>query len=101
MLFRSTGISGSIAGKVALKLNGIAKYRQVICITHLAQLASFADRHFLIEKRQKDGHTITDIIKLDEKQQIYEVARLSSGSNSKIAIQNAKELIAKANEIKK
>lgn len=96
-----TGISGSIAGKVALKLNGIAKYRQVICITHLAQLASFADRHFLIEKRQKDGHTITDIIKLDEKQQIYEVARLSSGSNSKIAIQNAKELIAKANEIKK
>lgn len=96
-----TGISGSIAAKVAQKLSSIAKYRQVICITHLAQLASFADRHFLIEKHQKDGHTLTDIITLGEEQKIREVARLASGSQSEIAIKNAKELIAKANEIKK
>ena len=74
-----TGISGHAAGKVAVKLYGVAKNKQVICVTHLAQITSFADNHFLIQKSSSDGKTYTNVTPLDENGRVYEIARIISG----------------------
>ncbi len=71
-----TGVSGRAAGKIAEKLCKIAKRRQVICITHLAQIACAADNHYLIKKEEKDGMSSTHISLLDEQEQIEELSRI-------------------------
>ncbi len=91
-----TGISGIIGNVVAEKLASIAKMRQVICVTHLAQIAAFADKNFLIEKTVIDGNTKTATIPLDEPGKIREVARLAGGNDSEISLQHAREMITKA-----
>lgn len=76
-----TGISGITAGKVGEKLRLIGRSRQVICITHLPQIAAAADSHFLISK-ETDGRTVkTDIALLDEKASVQELARMLGGAN--------------------
>lgn len=88
------GISGITAAKVAVKLNKIAKYHQVILITHLPQIAAMADNHFVIKKEVKNNKTETIIETLDEMGMIYEIGRLI-GSNGKLSdsvFANAKEL---------
>ncbi len=76
-----TGISGITAGKVGEKLRLIGKSRQVICITHLPQIAAAADSHFLIEK-ETDGKSVkTDITLLDEEASVRELARMLGGAN--------------------
>lgn len=88
-----TGISGRTAQAVALKLKSISKNRQVICITHLAQIAAPADNHFLIEKSVKEGRTVTDIYKLDEAAEVAELARILSGAEVTDAVlENAREM---------
>ncbi len=89
-----TGISGRTAQAVALKLKSISKNRQVICITHLAQIAAPADNHFLIEKSVKNGRTVTDIYKLDdEARQVEELARILSGAEiTEAVLENAREM---------
>lgn len=90
-----TGISGKTANIVGEKLKKISYLRQLIVITHLPQIASQADFHFLIRKETIDENTISNIVKLDEDQRVNEIARLISGADitekSKIS---AKELIS-------
>ena len=73
------GISGRTAQMVAEKIHKIGKNHQVICITHLPQIASMANHHYLIEKKVMNGKTVTQIDALNEEQQIQEIARLIGG----------------------
>ncbi len=96
-----TGISGRTASMVANKMAALSKNHQLICITHLPQIAAMADEHFLIEKDVTDGRTVTNITSLDEEGTIMELCRMLSGDdNGESAILNARELRAKAKEKK-
>lgn len=96
------GISGRTAWKVSEVMGRLAKTNQIICITHLPQIAAMADTHFMIEKAQEDTMTTTDIYALDKDKSVEEVARLLGSDTITDAVRaNAKELIAKAQEIKK
>lgn len=89
-----TGISGRAASKVAVQLKKLSGLRQVICVTHLAQIAAAAQSHFLIEKTVKDGKTYTNVALLSEEDRINEIARIMSGTNlTENIISSAKELI--------
>lgn len=91
------GISGKTAWKVSEKLGMLAGKRQVICITHLPQIAAMADIHFYIEKRVDGGVTRTKISLLEKEERISEVARMLGGEEvSPAALQNARELIEMA-----
>ena len=97
-----TGVSGIAAQRVGEKLASLASDRQVICVTHLAQIAVFADEHFEIKKDEKDGRTYTSVRKLDMKHRIREIARMTGGENvTPASLQAAKEQIAAAKEYKK
>ena len=88
-----TGISGKTAGMVADKMSAISKEHQVISITHLPQIASHADSHYLIEKSVKDNHTFTDIRKLNKDESVNELARMLGGTViTEAALDNAREL---------
>lgn len=92
-----SGISGITAQKVADKLAKISKKHQVICITHLPQIASMADRHFKIEKKAVNDETLTEIETLDKDGEIAELARMLSGDQiSEAVLQNASDLKAAA-----
>ncbi|MDE6952004.1 MAG: DNA repair protein RecN [Lachnospiraceae bacterium] len=91
------GISGKTAWKVSEKLGMLSKKRQVICITHLPQIAAQADAHFYIEKSAEDGVTKTSITPLAEEKRIPEIARMLGGEEiSPAALQNAEDLIKMA-----
>ena len=88
-----TGISGKTAGMVADKMSVISSKHQVICITHLPQIAAHADRHYLIEKNVKNNHTFTDIRRLNEEESVEELARmLGSTVITEATLDNAREL---------
>ena len=88
------GRLGSITGK---KLKEISEARQVLLITHLPQIASFADKHLQVKKFVKDGRTFTDVKVLSKKQRLLEIAEMMSGNEEKtIALKHAKEMLAKA-----
>lgn len=92
-----SGISGITAQKVADKLAKISKKHQVICITHLPQIASMADRHFKIEKKAVNDETLTEIETLDRDGEIAELARMISGDQiTEVVLQNASDLKAAA-----
>ena len=96
-----TGISGRTAQKVSEQLAVISGSRQVICITHLPQIASMADCHFEMVKEPKDAKTVTTIRRLDGEQQIVELARLLGGVEITGAVlQNAREMKELAEETK-
>lgn len=89
-----TGISGRAAQKVGAKLSQAAKSRQVICVTHLAQVAAFGSRHLLIEKQVREGRTFTEITPLDNEGRARELARIMNGEPiTELALQNARELL--------
>jgi DNA repair protein RecN (Recombination protein N) len=97
-----TGISGKTAWKVSEQLDTVARAHQVICITHLPQIASMADRHFAIEKSSTESSTITDIRRLDENESLSELARLlGSDELSSAALENARQMREQALEHKK
>lgn len=88
-----TGISGRTAQMVAQRLKEISSVHQVICITHLPQIAAMADEHFLIEKSVVDNVTQTNIIRLDENQSVNELARMLGGAEITEAVrENAREM---------
>ncbi len=90
------GISGRAAQKVGVKLSVTAAKRQVLCITHLAQIAAKADTHLLIEKQTEDGRTFTHITQLDHEGRIHELARIIDGSGeSESALAAAEEMLKK------
>lgn len=95
-----TGISGRAAQKVGVKLAEIAEKRQVLCVTHLAQIAAQADNHLLIEKTSDESRTYTKIHSLDFEERKREIARIISGdSDSDLTLQSAEELILRKNKI--
>ena len=92
-----TGVSGSAAEKIAKSLKNVSKNRQVICVTHSAQVASYADRHFLITKEVKEEKTYTRVDPLDRQGRINEVARIIGGVNvTELQIKSAEEMIDSA-----
>ena len=96
-----TGISGRTAQMVSERLSYIARKHQVLCITHLPQIAAMADTHFEIRKTVENGKTITKIHKLNEEEQIEELARLLGGAEITDAVrENAREMKRLANERK-
>ena len=95
------GISGRTAQKVSEKMAVIGKGHQVICITHLAQIAAMADHHYLIEKRTEDGITTTGIYSLNEEESVQELARILGGAKiTDTVIQNALEMRELAKQTK-
>ena len=88
------GISGRTAQALSEKLSVVARNKQVICITHLPQVAAMADKHFLIEKSVVGNKTVSSITKMDEEERINELARMLSGSTvSPAVLANAREMI--------
>src|SRR5699024_8788249 len=93
------GIVGATATKVGQKLADLARGRQVLCVTHLAQLAAFADRHFVVEKRTTDDRTSAAVQALTEEDRVTELSRMLSGSpGSELASGHAAELRTAARE---
>ena len=96
-----TGVSGRAAQKIAEKINKISLNKQVLCITHLAQIAAMADTHFLIEKTVADGRTYTKVTPLDEKMRQNELARIIGGAQiTDITVKAAAEMIEMADNIR-
>ena len=94
-----TGVSGKAAQKIGQKLSEVSRNRQVICVTHLAQVAVFADHHLLIHKQEEQGRTFTRIALLSEEQRVEEIARMISGDNlTDTAMENAKEMLTLAKQ---
>lgn len=88
-----TGISGRTAQMVAERMKEISKIHQIICITHLPQIAAMADNHYLIEKEVKDNITETNIYLLDEEESVNELARMLGGVEiTKTVLDNAREM---------
>ena len=96
-----TGISGRTAQKVSEKMAVIAQSHQVICITHLAQIAAMADQHFVIEKDASENSTSTRIRRLRDEEEISELARILGGvSITETVFENAREMKKQAEEMK-
>ena len=92
-----TGVSGPTAEKVGRKLKAIAKGQQVLCVTHLAQVAAFADGHFRIQKNLSKGRAQMEVVELDASEKAQELARLISGEKiSETSLQHARELMKNA-----
>ena len=91
-----TGVSGRAATKVAQKLSQVARGRQVLCVTHLPQIAAMGDVHFSVEKGERDGRTYTRVEQLDRPHRREELARLSGGASTAILLEGAEELLQKA-----
>lgn len=92
-----TGVSGRAAQKIGIKLKQVSKAHQVICVTHLAQIAAFGDTHLRIEKDEYDGQTYTQISTLDFDGRIAELARISGGLTvSAVQLQSAEEMLRAA-----
>ncbi|MBV5190491.1 DNA repair protein RecN [Staphylococcus chromogenes] len=89
-----SGVSGQAAQKMAEKMKQIASVIQVICISHLPQVASMSDHHLYISKHEKDDRTTTQVQELSGEERVQEVARMISGATvTKLTLQNAKEMI--------
>ncbi len=92
------GIGGRTAVAVGERLARLARTHQVLVITHLAQVAAFADAHMTVEKAQRDGRTVTTVRPVTGDQRIAEVARMLSGTDSEAGLAHARELLAQASE---
>ena len=89
------GIGGRAAEAVGQKLKSLGRVQQVLCVTHLPQIAAFADQHLAVEKREQDGRTQTRIRVLDDRARTHEVARMLSGAKvTETSLQHAAQMIA-------
>ena len=92
-----TGVSGRAAQKVAEKLAQVSRRKQVLCVTHLPQLAAMADTHFSVEKGERDGRTYTKVVLLDRQRRMAELARITGGAKVTPALlESAGELLDEA-----
>ena len=97
-----TGVSGRAAQKVAEKMARISRTKQVLCVTHLPQLAAMADTHFSVEKGEQGGRTFTRVVQLDRARRQQELARLTGGASiSATMLEGAGELLDQAEKFKK
>jgi DNA repair protein RecN (Recombination protein N) len=91
------GIGGKTADTVGKKLRQVARVRQVLCVTHLPQIAAYADQHFRVEKREEEGRTATTVAALVRNDRVREVARMLGGESvTDTSLQHARELITQA-----
>ncbi len=91
-----TGVSGKAAQKIGIKLREISRKRQVLCVTHLSQIAVMADTHYMIEKHQEADRTVTQVHQLDFEGRVLEIARIMGGENpSELMLRNAREELLK------
>ena len=90
------GIGGAVAVAVGQKLKEVARHHQVICITHLPQIAALADSHFHVAKHEKDGRTRSAVAKLDDEQRVQEIARMLGGDAANDRIRAAAEELIRA-----
>jgi len=90
------GIGGRTAETVGQKLKNLSSSHQIICITHLPQIASYADRHLRIEKKIKKERTIVEISKVEKDERTAEIARMLSGEISEVSLKHAKEMLKKS-----
>ena len=89
-----TGVSGRAAQRIAEKLRALAQHKQVLCVTHLPQLAALADTHMLIAKSEHDGRTFTTVTPLDREGRKQELARIIGGTNiTEITLKSAEEML--------
>ena len=89
-----TGVSGRAALKIAYKLHELSKSKQVLCVTHLAQIAAYADNHLLIRKTVEEGSTYTEVSTLDYAQRVREIARIIGGDIiTQTTLKSAEEMI--------
>ena len=89
-----TGVSGRVAQAIAEKIAKIARHSQVLCITHLPQVAAQADYQYFISKEVQDGRTQTSITQLDDQMRVHEIARMLSGSEiTALTMEHATELL--------
>ncbi len=89
-----TGVSGRAAHKIAYKMHELSKYKQVLCVTHLAQIAAYADNHLYIEKRSDEENTFTNVFSLDYDGRINEIARIIGGEViTPSTVESAKDMI--------
>ena len=95
-----TGLGGVTAKTVAEFIARISRGRQVLCITHLPQIASMADVHLQISKSEINGRTLTEVKPFDEEGRVKEIARMASGEESPASIKNAREMILSAKRFK-
>ena len=92
-----TGVSGRAAQRIAEKLRALAQHKQVLCVTHLPQLAALADTHMLIAKSEHDGRTFTTVTPLDREGRKQELARIIGGTNiTEITLKSAEEMLPQA-----
>ena len=97
-----TGVSGRAAQKVAAKLAQVSRRKQVLCVTHLPQLAAMADTHFSVEKGESKGRTYTKVLRLDRERRKQELARLTGGEHlTEAMLAGAGELLDAAETYKK
>lgn len=90
-----TGVSGRAAQRIAEKLKSLAKHKQVLCVTHLPQLAALADTHMLIAKSEHDGRTYTTVTPLDRKGRAMELARIIGGAHiTETTLKSAEEMLS-------
>ena len=94
------GVSGRAAQKIGIKLKQISRLRQVLCVTHLAQMAVMADNHLLIEKNIQGDRTVTTVRTLDHEQRKYEIARIMGGENiTELMLENAEQYLKDADNM--
>lgn len=97
-----TGVSGRAAQKVAEKLAQVSRRKQVLCVTHLPQLAAMADTHFSVEKGERNGRTFTRVVQLDREQRKAELARITGGTKvTEALLESAGELLDEAEAYRK
>ena len=96
-----TGVSGRAAQRVAEKMARISRCKQVLCVTHLPQLAAMADTHFSVEKGEAGGRTFTRVLRLNREQRRQELARLTGGSQvTDTMLKGAEELLLQAEKFR-
>jgi DNA repair protein RecN (Recombination protein N) len=96
-----TGVSGRAASRVAEKLRSVSEKRQVLCVTHLPQIAAAGEIHFLVEKQEEKGRTFTAVHPLEAEERALEIARIVSGDQvTESSLQNAREMLSMWSKIK-
>ncbi len=93
-----SGISGQIGTALAVKMRQIAKNHQVLCITHLPQIAAYANQQYYVYKEESGEHTRSNAVLLDESQRAREIARIMGSAGDAVALEHAQRLIDAANE---
>ena len=95
------GLGGTTAKVVAEGIAKVSRSKQVLCVTHLAQIACMADVHLRISKSDDTERTITQVTKLDEAERVKEISRMASGEETSASLKNAKTMILSAQKIKR